>query len=718
MSRQNRQPALPRRRPSRVVIEAVSPVVDHGRHPAKASLGAPVVVVADVFADGHEHVAAAVRYRRSGETWTEIAMELLGNDRWRAAFEPDELGRWEYDVIGWLDEFDTWRHGFEAKLAAAGAEAAPASPVAPPPSPAAGGHQGGDLDVDAQIGADLLLAMAQRANGDLRRILTEVAADVSLHDLHRLDDPDVAAAIRTTQPRKPTAKLPKRIPLRVERARARTSAWYEFFPRSTVAGNTEGRDGDDGHHGDPDRPTPTHATLRDAIDRLDHIASMGFDVVYLPPVHPIGRTNRKGPDNALHAGPDDPGSPWAIGSPEGGHTSVHPDLGSVDDVVALAAACRERGMEPALDIAFQCSPDHPWVTEHPSWFRHRPDGTIQYAENPPKRYQDIYPLDFDTDDWEGLWRALHDVFVFWLERGVEVFRVDNPHTKALPFWEWVLPNLHDAHPRAVFLAEAFTRPRLMHRLAKVGFSQSYTYFTWRQSSAALAEYLRELATESIDFLRPNFWPNTPDILTDQLQHGGRAAFVSRAVLAATLTPNWGVYGPAFELGEHVAVRPGSEEYSHSEKYEIRHWDLDRPGTLAPLLTRLNRIRRDLVPLQHFSGLHIHQSDDPALLVYSKTDPHGIADPVLVVVNLDTAGAHGAMVDIDWGALGLPYDSGYQLVDHLGGQRFDWHGARNYVELAPWGLDAHVFSVRSRLDQRSPSEPPDVPTAVAVGADHG
>jgi starch synthase (maltosyl-transferring) len=700
------------------VIEAVSPVVDHGRQPAKASLGAPVVVIADVFADGHEHVAAAVRYRRSGERWTELAMEPLGNDRWSAAFEPHELGRWEYDVIGWLDEFSTWRHGFEAKLAAAGAETAPASPMTPTPTAAAGGHHGGELDVDAQIGVDLLLAMAERANGDRRRILTEVAADVAQHDLHHLDDPDVAAAIRTAQPRKPTAKLARRIPLRVERARARTSAWYEFFPRSTVADGAAGdRAAGDG---EPNPAQQTHGSLRDAIDRLDHIAAMGFDVVYLPPVHPIGRTNRKGPDNALRAGPDDPGSPWAIGSSDGGHTSVHPALGTVDDVAALSAACRERGMELALDIAFQCSPDHPWVTEHPTWFRHRPDGTIQYAENPPKRYQDIYPLDFATEDWEDLWRALHDVFVFWLERGVEVFRVDNPHTKALPFWEWVLPALHDAHPQAVFLAEAFTRPRLMHRLAKVGFSQSYTYFTWRQSGAELAEYLRELATESIDFLRPNFWPNTPDILTDQLQHGGRAAFVSRAILAATLSPNWGVYGPAFELGEHVAVRPGSEEYAHSEKYEVRHWDLDRPGSLAPLLTRLNRLRRDLVPLQHFVGLHIHQSDDPALFVFSKTDPHGVADPVLVVVNLDTDGAHGATVDIDWGALGLPYDSGYQLVDHLGGQRFDWHGARNYVELAPWGLDAHVFSVRSHTGSRTTGVPSSEVTSgagVPAGVDH-
>lgn len=698
-----------------MVIEAVSPVVDHGRQPAKASLGAPVVVIADVFADGHEHVAAAVRFRRSGEPWTEIAMEPLGNDRWCAAFEPDELGRWEYDVVGWLDEFSTWRHGFEAKLTAAGAEAVPASPVPPAPATAAGGHHRNALDVDAQIGADLLLAMAERANGDRRRVLTEVAADITQHDLHRLDDPDVAATIRIAQPRKPTAKLARRIPLRVERERARTSAWYEFFPRSTAA---DGAPHHGGNGADPHDAAHPHGTLRDAIDRLDHIAAMGFDVVYIPPVHPIGRTNRKGPDNALRAGPDDPGSPWAIGSAEGGHTSVHPELGTVDDLVALASACRERGMELALDIAFQCSPDHPWVTEHPDWFRHRPDGTIQYAENPPKRYQDIYPLDFDTDDWEGLWRALHDVFVFWLDHGVEVFRVDNPHTKALPFWEWVLPNLHDTHPRAIFLAEAFTRPRLMHRLAKVGFSQSYTYFTWRQGAAELAEYMRQLATESIDFLRPNFWPNTPDILTDQLQHGGRAAFVSRAVLAATLTPNWGVYGPAFELGEHVAVRPGSEEYDHSEKYEIRHWDLDRADSLAPLLRRLNRLRHELVPLQHFSGLHVHQSDDPALFVFSKTDPHRVADPVLVVVNLDTARAHGAMVDIDWGALGLPYDGGYQLVDHLGGQRFDWHGARNYVELAPWGLDAHIFSVRSHAHILTTSDAVTTSDAgVPAGADH-
>ena len=420
---------------------------------------------------------------------------------------------------------------------------------------------------------------------------------------------------------------------------------------------------------------------------------MGFDIVYLPPISPIGVTKRKGRNNATTATSDDVGSPWAIGSPDGGHTAVAPELGTVDDVTTFATACRQRGMHLALDIAFQCSPDHPWVQEHPEWFAKRPDGSIQYAENPPKKYEDIFPIDFESEDWQNLWQALADVFRFWIDRGVTVFRVDNPHTKAFAFWEWALGTLRTEHPETVFLAESFTRPRVMERLAKIGFNQNYTYFTWRQSQWELRDYFEDLATRTVDWFRPNAWPNTPDILTEQLQHGGRAVFVSRAILAATLSPSWGVYGPAFELLEHTAVREGSEEYLDSEKYQLRSWDLDRDDSLAPLLSRLNRIRHEQRALRNLRTLHVHACEDPAILCFSKTDPAG-GQPVLVVVNLDPFNRHSAFVDVDLAAIGLPYGSDYDVVDQLGGVTYRWSGNLNYIDLAPWSASAHVFTVRS------------------------
>ncbi len=659
-------PAPPERRPSRVVIEPVSPVVDGGRFAAKASLGAPVRVVADVFVDGHDRVAAAVRVRGPSRDWTEMPMRPLGNDRWVAQFAVDELGRWEYEVGGWLDHFTTWRAGHLAKVA-----------------------DGQDVSVDAQIGLKLLDAMASRVDGADRALLLATREALAAGDVVALQGAAVDAAVWRSQPRAPMAATAS-LPFRVERERARFSAWYELFPRSTATGG-RGR-ADDAER--EDGPAPgEHATLRDVVHRLDHVEALGFDVLYLPPIHPIGTTMRKGPNNRVGAGPGDPGSPWAIGSPEGGHTAVHPVLGTIDDVVALADACRTRGIDLALDIAFQCSPDHPWVSEHPEWFAHRPDGTVQYAENPPKRYEDIYPLNFESDRWAELWEALRGVFLFWIDHGVKVFRVDNPHTKAFAFWEWAVSSILDAHPDVIFLSEAFTRPRVMQRLAKLGFNQSYTYFAWRQSSWELRSYFTELATETVDFLRPNAWPNTPDILTEQLQTGGRAAFVSRAVLAATLAASWGVYGPAFELLEHTAIREGSEEYLDSEKYQLRHWDLDRPDSLAPLLARLNDIRKREPALAHLSTLHFHESDNPAILVYSKTDPNAVGNPVLVVVNLDSHQEQSGTVDIDWARLGLPYDSRYDLVDRLGGGSYRWEGSHNFVRLGPWSPMAHVFSVK-------------------------
>jgi starch synthase (maltosyl-transferring) len=667
--------AMPSTRPSRVVVEAVAPLVDGGAFPSKATLAEPVTVVADVFTDGHDRAAAALRFRMGRRAWREVPMVPLGNDRFTATFVPDQLGRWQYQVVGWLDHLGTWRHGMELKLAA-----------------------GVDVTVDLQIGAGLVeraLAHAEPADAEALRALVEqlragdtaalghlAPADSPHVDGHipdledvepELEGVDLDALFWRAGIREPVAELARPLDVEVDPVRARFSAWYEFFPRSTLS------------------PATGHGTLATALDRLDYVASMGFDVLYLPPVHPIGTTQRKGRNNTVNPDATDSGSPWAIGAPEGGHTAVHPELGTVDDIAKLAAACRDRDIELALDIAFQCTPDHPWVTEHPAWFAHRPDGTIQYAENPPKKYQDIYPLDFESEDWQGLWQALADVIRFWIDTGVTVFRVDNPHTKAFAFWEWVIPTIRREHPQAMFLAEAFTRPRVMERLAKVGFNQSYTYFTWRQSAWELRTYFEELATRTVDFMRPNAWPTTPDILTEQLQTGGPAMFAVRAILAATLSPSWGVYGPAFELLEHLPVRAGSEEYLDSEKYQLRQWDLHRADSLAPLLGRLNRVRRQQPALAHLRTLHFHNTSSEALLCFSKTDPAGDGPPVLVVVNLDAHARQTGFVDVDLAPLGLAYESSYDVVDQLSDRRFRWHGAWNYVDLDP-GAPAHIFRV--------------------------
>jgi starch synthase (maltosyl-transferring) len=662
----------PNARPSRVVVEAVRPVVDGGMFPAKAAVSEPLTVEADVFTDGHDVVAAALCWRQVGPNddpgaWQQQTMTPAGNDRFTATFTPTDLGRIEYDVVGWIDHLETWRRDTVKKIDA-----------------------GLDVSLELRAGAALVDRAADCTSSPedrdhlahLRRAITEADTRV-LHDARWTD------IFWRCTPRQPEARLVRPLPIDVDPLHGSFGAWYEFFPRSSVDGDTDGR------------------TLLESIDRLDYVASMDFDIVYLPPIHPIGTTHRKGRNNATTAAPDDVGSPWAIGSPDGGHTSVAPDLGTVDDVAAFATACRERGLQLALDIAFQCSPDHPWVSEHPEWFAKRPDGSIQYAENPPKKYQDIYPLDFESDDWQALWEALADVIRFWIDRGVTVFRVDNPHTKAFAFWEWAIAAIRREHPEAVFLAESFTRQRVMERLAKIGFNQNYTYFTWRQSQWELREYFEDLATRTVDYFRPNAWPNTPDILTEQLQHGGRPAFVSRAILAATLSPSWGVYGPAFELLEHTAVREGSEEYLDSEKYQLRTWNLDAEESLAPLLGRLNRIRHEHRAFRNLHTLHVHACEDPAILCFSKTDPAGEGRPVIVVVNLDPFNQHRAFVDIDLAAIGLPYGSDYDVVDELGGVTYRWSGNMNYVDLAPWSASAHVFTVRR------PDEPADT-----AGTDSG
>ncbi len=463
----------------------------------------------------------------------------------------------------------------------------------------------------------------------------------------------------------------------VERPRAAYGAWYELFPRSCSP--------------EPGR----HGTLRDCAERLAYVAGMRFDVVYLPPIHPIGRTHRKGRDNSPTAAPGDPGSPWAIGAPEGGHTAVHPELGTLEDFDHLLARARELGLEIALDIAFQCSPDHPWVKEHPEWFRHRPDGSIQYAENPPKRYQDIYPFDFECADWRALWQALLEVVLFWAKRGVLVFRVDNPHTKPFAFWEWLIAEVRARHPEAVFLSEAFTRPKVMRYLAKVGFSQSYTYFTWRNTKQELVDYFTELTCTPVrEYLRPNLFANTPDINPEFLQSGQRSAFALRLVLAATLAGSYGIYGPPFELCVGDAL-PGREEYRGSEKYEIRHWDLDSPDSLAPLIRRINQIRRDNPPLVRHGPVRFLPVDNDQLLAYLRTAP-GDVDPVLVVVNLDPHHVQSGFLELPTAELGLDPEHGLQVHDLLGNGRYLWRGARNYVQLDPAATPAHVFRLRRHV----------------------
>ena len=648
---------------ARVIILDLRPDIDHGSFAAKTIVGDPFPVEADLVADGHDVVAGCLRYRHDSEqAWREIPLAPVlpgaGDDRWRATLFTDRLGRWYYGVHAWIDTFATWRHGL-ARKAEAGVE----------------------LQVDLLVGAELVAAAAARAE-DAEDVDALVAAAARLRDLGLSIPERVAAALSpelaTRMSRHPDRSLASASPVRVafaDRPRARFSAWYELFPRS---------------FGAPSQ----HGSLRDAEKMLPYVAELGFDVLYLPPIHPIGRAHRKGPNNTLQAGPDDVGSPWAVGAAEGGHTSIHPRLGTLDDFEHFRRAAEQHGLELALDIAFQVAPDHPWVAEHPDWFRRRPDGTIQYAENPPKRYQDIYPFDFETADWQALWAALAGVFRFWIERGVRIFRVDNPHTKPLRFWAWCIDQIKSVHPDVIFLAEAFTRPKLMYALAKAGFTQSYTYFTWRNTRPELERYMHELTrTDVTHFLRPNFWPNTPDILPESLQYGGRPAFIVRLVLAATLSSNYGVYGPAFELMAHLA-RPGSGEYADSEKYQLVHWDIGRPDSLRHLITRINRVRNAHPALQRTEGIDFHPTGNEHLLCYSKRDAGG-ADLVLVVCNLDPHHRHGGWLELDLQALGLTADVTFQVHDLLSDERYLWSGPRNYVELDP-ALPAHVFHVLRRV----------------------
>ncbi|WP_419804790.1 alpha-1,4-glucan--maltose-1-phosphate maltosyltransferase [Terriglobus sp.] len=688
---------------SRVIIEEVSPEVDGGRYAAKRVLGDTVAVTAAIFGDGHDHLGARLLYRRDEEkTWRYAPFTALGNDLWQAKFKAETLGPWRFTVQAWIDHFDTWLHDLYKRIDAQGTadqqhgvnlnEPLPGTstpqpgtaPAAIAPSaapPAALSTAAADVALAFRSGAILLDTASSRAKdedaktlkaaaGRLRAIAERPPENGRSYDFP-LDDAIVALAMKYPD-LSFMATYAREVPLWVDRQRAQFSSWYEFFPRSL---------GKNGKHG----------TLRDVADYLPTVAAMGFDVVYMPPIHPIGTAFRKGKNNSTVAEPGDVGSPWAIGNADGGHKAILRELGNFADFDHLITTAKGLNLDIALDIAFQCSPDHPWVKQHPDWFSIRPDGSIQYAENPPKKYQDIYPINFESSDWQALWQELYSVFAFWVDRGVRVFRVDNPHTKALPFWEWCIAEVHKATPDVIFLAEAFTRPHVMYSLAKGGYTQSYTYFSWRNTKAELTEYLKEVTQPPVsDFFRPNLWPNTPDILPKPLQVPNPALYRQRIVLAATLGASYGVYGPAYELMEHKPAKPGAEEYLNSEKYQLREWNLDDPNSLAPLYTVLNTLRHQHPALQTNEHLRFHTIGNDQLLCYSKRTGD---DVILCVVNLDPDTVQTGFTDLDVLALGVDSGAPYTVEDVLTGESYTWQGARNHVSLDPAKQPAHIFILR-------------------------
>ena len=647
----------------RAVVDSVHPSVDGGRFAVKRVAGDVMQVTAHCFTDGHDALRVMLHWRDvSKRVSHEVEMALQGNDVWLAEFTLAAPGRYAYTVTAWVDSFASWHHELERRV------------------------DPDDIRVAARIGAGLIDDAAARTKGADRKALAawasrlrkDAAKDgVDSVALKALALDAVLGALAARYPdRSVEISHPIELPLIVDRERARFSSWYELFPRS--ASNDVAR----------------HGTFRDVEARLPYVAEMGFDVLYFPPIHPIGRDKRKGRNNALVAEADDVGSPWAIGAAEGGHKDILPALGTPDDFRRLVARARDFGMDIALDIAFQCAPDHPYVKQHPSWFKWRPDGTVQYAENPPKKYQDIYPFNFESDDWRGLWDELKSVFDHWIGEGVTIFRVDNPHTKAFAFWEWAITAIKAEHPEVIFLAEAFTRPKVMHGLAKLGYSQSYTYFTWRNNKAELTEYFTELAQgPGRDYFRPNVWPNTPDILHEQLHGGRRAMFMARLALAATLSANYGIYGPAYELLEGTPRQAGSEEYLDSEKYQLREWNLDRPDSLRAFIGRINAIRHDNRALQRNESLAFLPIDNDQLIAYQKRDGDNV---IVTVVNLDPHFAQSGWLGLDLAALAIEPGEPYQMHDLLGGHRFVWNGSHNFVLLDPQQSPVHIFRLLRRL----------------------
>ncbi len=640
--------------PARVIIENVTPELDGGRFPIKRIVGDLVTVSADIFADGHQRLTAEIRYRQSrSPKWTRVAMHELGTDRWQGEFRVEQIGSYEYTVFAAIDLLASWRDGAEKKALAGGLEAN-----------------------DLIEGATLLQKAAEDASGTLATTLTNYAARLEQASerhgqIQIIQSQEFIQAISRANLWSSGSDYQPNMSVMVDPPHARFSSWYEIFPRSAA---------NSGEHG----------TFRDLMKQLPRIRELGFDVLYLPPIHPIGERVRKGKNNSLQAEPGDLGSPWAIGSKAGGHTAIHPQLGTVADFRALRDEAERYDMLLALDIALHCSPDHPYLTEHPEWFRRGPTGEIKYAENPPKKYQDIYPFDFECSDWRSLWTELKRVFVYWIEQGVTIFRVDNPHTKPFRFWGWLIGELKREHPEVVLLSEAFTRPKLMYGLAKCGFNQSYTYFTWRNTKHELTEYLQELTSDELaEYFRPNFFANTPDILHAYLQHGGVPAFRARLVLAATLAASYGIYGPAFELCETRAV-PGTEEYLGSEKYELREWDFSVSTNISPFISRVNEIRKLHRAFQYNRPLRFFQSDNDALLVYGKIAPD-LSERFIVAVNLNPHQPEAGFVCIPPEELAFDASS-YTVRDLLNDQTYTWQSGWNFVRLDPAVTPAHIFRI--------------------------
>lgn len=646
-------------RPLRVAIEHVEPELDGGRYPIKRVVGETITVEADLFADGHDVVRGLLCFRHERQDrWQEMSLRSLGNDRWQAFFDVIELGQYRYTIIGWVDHFATWQRDMRRRVSA---------------------QQ--DITVDLLIGKEMVEEATRRASGPSQQRLKDLQARFSRSDLQAQLDlllGQQAQEAMAENDRRFSSAYDRELLVVVDRPKARFSAWYEMFPRSTTDA------------------AQIHGTFKDCESRLPYIAEMGFDVLYLPPIHPIGERHRKGRNNNPRGDAASVGSPWAIGARTGGHTAIHSELGSLADFKQLMAAARTKGIEIALDLAFQCSPDHPYVSDHPEWFKARPDGTIQFAENPPKQYQDIFPFNFESDAFPRLWNELRRVVQYWIDQGVRIFRVDNPHTKPFLFWQWLIGDVKASYPETIFLAEAFTRPKVMHHLAKVGFTQSYTYFAWRTSKAELMDYFTELTTSPVrEFFRPNLWTNTPDILTEQLQHGGRPVFMARLALAATLGASYGIYGPAFELFEQRAQKAGSEEYLDSEKYEVRRWDLTRQDSLKEFIGLINRIRRENPALQNDDSLQFHPIDNDYLLAYSKQSVDG-SNIVLIVVNLSPHHVHSGWLQLDLAALGIQANRPFQVHDLLTHAYYLWQGPRNYVQLDPHSAPVQIFTVRRNL----------------------
>lgn len=633
---------------SRVVIENVQPQVDEGLYPAKRTVGERVDVSADIFVDGHDHIRAKLLYKKEGATkWKEVEMVHAFNDEWRASFFVEEKGTYRFTLQAWVDHFETWYDGFRKKADA-----------------------GVDVKLELLEGQAFLKTLGQ-ANDTLNAIAKKLNNEYSQAVAYVMN-PDFAAIVRDNPLVQHAHTYQRQLKVVVEHRKANFSSWYELFPRSASL---------DGKHG----------TFKDVIRLLPRIASMGFDVLYLPPIHPIGKINRKGKNNNVKAEPGEPGSPWAIGSDEGGHKTILPELGSLEDYKKLIAECNKHGIDIALDIAFQCAPDHPYVKDHPEWFKQRPDGSIQYAENPPKKYQDIYPFNFENENWVGLWNELKSVITYWVDQGVKIFRVDNPHTKPIAFWEWAIHEVNKEYPDIIFLSEAFTRPKVMASLAKIGFTQSYTYFTWRVSKQELTEYMNELVFgPSRNYFRPNFWPNTPDILPYHLQYQAENIFIIRLALAATLSSNYGIYGPAYEWHDNIPMQ-GKEEYFNSEKYEVKQHDWKKTNRMTDIITIVNAARKNNAALQSTWNLQFCATENPNLLAYLKATDD-LSNIILTVVNLDSHTRQSGYVQLPLHRLKINGGVNVKIHDLVTGEQYMWTQEWNYVELDPYKMPFHLFKL--------------------------